>query len=215
MRNNIEWIVFDLGGVVVKLNIEGAMEDLARISETDRALIENFVRSRDETGLSLDEKLQIGLVGIDEYVHQLNQTLRRRLTREAIVDLRMRVIQGEDEDVLAIIRAISVERNVACFSNTHAIHWDHMKANYQSFKFFHCAVASHLIHAAKPDPESFAIACREFRATPAECLFIDDSLTNVEAARAAGWYSIHFNGAENLLQEFQEYGINLNSNGRL
>jgi len=207
MRNNIQWVVFDLGGVVVKLNIDGALDELARRSDTDRKLIESFVSARDESGLSLDEKLQLGLLEIDEYVALLNRALRRKLTREEIIDLRMQVIQGEDEDVLEIIRALSTRRKVACFSNTHAIHWDYMLANYRSFRLFHCAVASHLIQSAKPDPKAFATACREFRAAPAELLFIDDSLANAEAARAAGWHAIHFKGAAALREELQEYGV--------
>ncbi|HKQ74301.1 MAG TPA: HAD-IA family hydrolase [Blastocatellia bacterium] len=207
MQNNIQWVVFDLGGVVVKLNIDGALDELARRSDTDRKLIKSFVSARDESGLSLDEKLQLGLLEIDEYIDLLNRGLRRRLTREEIIDLRMQVIQGEDEEVLEIIRALSVGRKVACFSNTHAIHWDHMLANYQSFKLFQCAVASHLIRAAKPDPKAFAIACREFSAAPAELLFIDDSPANAEAARAAGWHAIYFIGAAALRVELQEYGV--------
>jgi HAD superfamily hydrolase (TIGR01549 family) len=207
MRNNIQWIVFDLGGVVVKLNIDGALEELARRSDTDRNLIRSFMRARDESGLSLDEKLQLGLLEIDEYAALLNRALRRRLTREEIIDLRMQVIQGEDEEVLEIIRVLSRRLKVACFSNTHALHWDYMLANYQSFRFFHCAIASHLIQAAKPDPKAFAIACREFRAAPAELLFIDDSLANAEAARASGWHAIHFKGAAALRDELRGYGL--------
>jgi HAD superfamily hydrolase (TIGR01509 family) len=207
MHNNIQWVVFDLGGVVVKLNIDGALEELAQRSDTDKNLIKTFLGARDESNLSPDEKLQLGLLEIDEYVAMLNRALRRRLTREEIIDLRLQVIQGEDEDVLEIIRVLSVQRKVACFSNTHAIHWDHMLANYQSFRFFHCAVASHLIHAAKPDPKAFAIACREFEAEPARCLFIDDALANTEAARAAGWQAIHFQGAAALRERLQEYGF--------
>ena len=207
MQSNIQWIVFDLGGVVVKLNIDGALEALARRSHTDKNLIKSFLVTKDESNLSLDEKLQLGLIEIDEYVALLNQALRRKLTREEIVDLRMQVIQGEDEEVLEIIRALSVRLKVACFSNTHAIHWDHMLANYKSFRLWRRAIASHLIHAMKPDPKVFAIACRELEAEPAECLFIDDALANAEAARAAGWQSIHFKGAAALREELQEYGL--------
>lgn len=206
MHDDIQWIVFDLGGVVVKLNIDGAMDELARRGATDRSLIEGFVRSRDESGLSPDEKLRLGLLGIDEYADLLNQTLRRRLTREEIVDLRMQVIQGEDEEVLEIVRALSVRRNVACFSNTHAIHWEHMLANYRSFRLWRRAIASHLIGAAKPDPKAFAIACRELDAAPSECLLIDDMLANAEAARGAGWRAIHFKGAAALREELLECG---------
>jgi glucose-1-phosphatase len=209
MENDIQWIVFDLGGVVVKLDIDGAMKELARRSDTDRNLIESFVRSRDESGLSPDERLQLGLIGIDEYVDLLNRALRRRLPREDIIDLRMRVIRGEDEEVLKIVHALSVRRKVACFSNTHAIHWNHMLASYQSFRLWRRAIASHLIGAAKPDPKAFAIACRELEAAPSECLLIDDVLANVEAASGAGWRAIHFKGAAALREELQERGIRL------
>jgi HAD superfamily hydrolase (TIGR01509 family) len=207
MRNNIQWIVFDLGGVVVKLNTDGALEALARRSDTDGNLIKTFMSASDESNLSPDKKLQLGLIEIDQYVALLNQTLRRKLTREEVVDLRLQVIQGEDEEVLEIIRDLSVRRKVACFSNTHAIHWDYMLANYQSFKFWRRAVASHLIHAAKPDPKAFTIACLELDAEPAELLFIDDALANAEAARAAGWHAIHFKGAAALREELEEYGF--------
>src|SRR5215471_1228886 len=161
MQNDIQWIVFDLGGVVVKLDIAGALEELARRSDTDKYLIKSFMQAPDASGLSPDVKLQIGLIEIDEYVGLLNQALRRKLTRAEIIELRLLAIQGEDEEVLDILRALSIQRNIACFSNTHAIHWNYMLENYQSFRLFHRSIASHLIQAAKPDPKAFAIACRE------------------------------------------------------
>ena len=41
MRSNIQWIVFDLGGVVVKLNIDGALEAL-RFTPATRGKLEHF-----------------------------------------------------------------------------------------------------------------------------------------------------------------------------
>jgi glucose-1-phosphatase len=207
MHDNIQWIVFDLGGVVVKLNIDGVLEEISRRSDTDRSIIESFNGTRDESGFSPNEKLQLGMLEIDDYVDLLNHTLRRRLTREEIIDLRFQVIQGEDEEVLKIIRALSSQQKIACFSNTHALHWNHMVANYQSFKFFHHTIASHLIKAAKPDPKAFAIACRQLKAAPSECLLIDDVSANAEAARRFGWHSIHFKGATTLREELKKYGI--------
>jgi glucose-1-phosphatase len=209
MQNDYQWIVFDLGGVVVKLDIDGALDELARRSETKRKLIESFVLNSDESGFSPDEKLQRGLLNFDKYIDLLNQVLRRRLPREELIDLRLQVIQGEDEEVLEIIRALSGQRKVACFSNTHAIHWDHMLANYQSFQLFHRTIASHLIGAAKPDPYAFAIATLELEAEPSDCLLIDDMLANAEAACEAGWSAIHFKGAARLREELRDRGIGL------
>jgi glucose-1-phosphatase len=207
VQPNIQWIVFDLGGVVVRLDIDGVLEELARRSATERRVIEGFMHTRDESGLSPDEKLHRGMLSTDQYIDLLNRALRFGLRREEMIDLRLRVIQGEDEKVLEIIRALSSRRKVACFSNTHAIHWNHMVANYRAFKLFHRAIASHLIQAAKPDAEAFAIVCRELEAAPAECLFIDDALANVEAAQAVGWHAIHFTDASGLRAQLSHYGI--------
>jgi hypothetical protein len=50
--------------------------------------VDGFVfRIDDELGLSPDEKLHLGLLGIDEYADLLIQMLRRRLPREEIIDL--------------------------------------------------------------------------------------------------------------------------------
>jgi FMN phosphatase YigB (HAD superfamily) len=207
MQSNIQWIVFDLGGVVVKLNIDGFLVELARRSGTDRKVIERFQHSRDESGWSPDEKLHRGQLSTDQYINLLNKALRFGLEREEMIALRLKVIQGEDENVLEIIRLLCAGRRVACFSNTHAIHWNHMTANYQSLKLFHRTIASHLIQAAKPDAEAFAIACRELEAEPGECLLIDDALGNVEAARAAGWHAIHFKDVDRLQADLSDFGI--------
>ena len=38
----------------------------------------------------------------------------------------------------------------------------------------------------KPDPRIYALLCERHPLTPADCIFIDDSLPNIEAARAFG-----------------------------
>ena len=54
---------------------------------------------------------------------------------------------------------------------------------------------------AKPDPAIFALAERRFGYNPHAMLFIDDSLPNVEAARARGWHAHHFVDAKGLEAE--------------
>ena len=60
---------------------------------------------------------------------------------------------------------------------------------------------------AKPDPAIYALAERRFGYAPQAMLFIDDSLPNVEAARARGWHAHHFSDAQAL--EAALRGINL------
>jgi len=42
------------------------------------------------------------------------------------------------------------------------------------------------VHSAKPAPDIYQLACRELRLQPSECLVIEDAISGVQAAKAAG-----------------------------
>ncbi len=60
---------------------------------------------------------------------------------------------------------------------------------------------------AKPDPAIYALAATRFGRAPETMLFIDDSLPNVESARACGWHAHHFVDAAGLRAELTERGL--------
>ncbi|MBE7183573.1 MAG: HAD family phosphatase [Methylobacterium mesophilicum] len=59
----------------------------------------------------------------------------------------------------------------------------------------------------KPDREIYEVHAREFGLEPAASLFIDDSLKNVEGARAAGWQAVLFEGAGKLEEDLRGLGV--------
>ncbi len=59
----------------------------------------------------------------------------------------------------------------------------------------------------KPDAAIYALALRRFGLAPGEGFFIDDSLPNVEAARANGFVAHHFTHAEPLVEELTALGL--------
>ncbi len=60
----------------------------------------------------------------------------------------------------------------------------------------------------KPDVAIYERHAKDFGLSPAHSLFIDDSLPNVEGARAAGWQAVHFTGAEKLKADLGALGVN-------
>lgn len=72
---------------------------------------------------------------------------------------------------------------------------------------FRDIVVSGVEKLAKPDPAIYAHAAARFGLQPQAMLFIDDSLPNVESARACGWHAHHFTGAEGLRAELMERGL--------
>jgi putative hydrolase of the HAD superfamily len=51
-------------------------------------------------------------------------------------------------------------------------------------------VYSHEVGLAKPDPAIYALAAERLAVAPHEIVFLDDSPTCVDAARAAGWHAV-------------------------
>lgn len=74
----------------------------------------------------------------------------------------------------------------------------HYKNKYQFIKLFEKLYFSSDIGFAKPDPRAFELVLRENNLRPEECLFIDDTKRNVEAARRLGIESHLFRGTAGL-----------------
>ena len=61
----------------------------------------------------------------------------------------------------------------------------------------------------KPDPRIYALLCERHGLAPADCIFIDDSLANVEGARAFGMQGHHFKAAAELRADLRQQGLPL------
>lgn len=60
----------------------------------------------------------------------------------------------------------------------------------------------------KPDPAIYRLLQDRYTLEPAQTVFIDDLLPNVQAARALGWQGIHFESAEQLHTHINtQYGL--------
>ena len=72
------------------------------------------------------------------------------------------------------------------------------------FSFF---LSSCFLGVRKPEPEIFERALQLTQCVPEECLFIDDRLENVKAARALGLRTIHLKEVPELAAELKARGI--------
>ena len=59
----------------------------------------------------------------------------------------------------------------------------------------------------KPDIEIYRLHATTFDLVPAETLFVDDSMKNVEGARACGWNAVRFTGAEQLARDLKGFNL--------
>jgi 2-haloacid dehalogenase len=59
----------------------------------------------------------------------------------------------------------------------------------------------------KPDPAIYRLLLDRYELSPADCLFIDDSLKNVLGARAVGMHAHHFESINGLRSELSRHGF--------
>ena len=203
----LKWLIFDLGGVVVDFDPEAAWFPYVQRVPEREAEIRALVADPEGPRARLGE----GRISADEYFAEMERVLGVELDRGEHRAIDASVLLGERPEMVKVLESLKGQVRLACYSNTHGLHWEHMLANYRCMALFEVQLASHLLWVRKPAPRAFELACERLEARPEECAFIDDTLENVEAARQAGMVGIHFRGPGQLLQELEGLGVVLPS----
>jgi len=81
------------------------------------------------------------------------------------------------------------------------------RAKYDFFELFDDMVISGEVGYVKPEPEIYQIMLDKILKPAQECLFIDDSLPNIQQAEKLGFVGIHFQSAEQLRSELRKYRL--------
>ena len=82
-----------------------------------------------------------------------------------------------------------------------------VRHKYEFFNMFEDIVVSGEVKLIKPDPAIFRLLLQKIHLQPEECLLIDDSAQNIEAAQKMGFVTIHFTSPTQLKLELRQMGI--------
>ena len=201
----IRHIIFDLGGVI--LNID--------ISLTARAFeslgLDNFGMHYSQAHVStLFNDLEIGRVSEQEFVDKMKSVLPEGTTDQQVIDAWNALLLDYPVARLQLLQQLRNHYDLFLLSNTNAIH---MKAFNKILErergipslaaFFDKTYYSHLMGCRKPEPEAWQMVLDENGLKPEHTLFIDDTLPNVEAARALGIQSVHLQSPGTVLDIFK------------
>ena len=192
-------IIFDLGGVLLDLNMEGIGEACKRLGINPELF---FVKTDEKNtstvcqGISASKVIteyQVGKVTSEEFLALVLSHCGEGITKEDIMevwDACIGLIPKERLDLIKELRSKGYHTHL--LSNTNDLHWEEIKRRYFSEEGYTCkdlfdhVFVSHEVHLAKPDPEIYRHAVREIGRPAGQCLFIDDTLLNVEAAKQEG-----------------------------
>ena len=205
--NYITDIIFDLGGVLLDLNMEGIGEACKRLGINPELFFvktENSSPSSDVgrgastvcQGISASQAItayQVGEMTSDEFLSLVLSHCSEGITRSDIIEAWNACIGVIPQWRLDLIKELRRKGyHTHLLSNTNNLHWEEIKRlffmeeGYTCQDLFDHVFVSHEVHLAKPDSEIYHHAVREIGRPAEQCLFIDDTLLNVEAANREG-----------------------------
>ncbi|MBS1681684.1 MAG: HAD family phosphatase [Bacteroidetes bacterium] len=199
--SNIKNIIFDLGGVLLGLDVNrtySAFSSLSGISESEIA--SKFSNE------PLFFEYEKGSLSDDRFRDGVRALLRLTLTDSQIDQAWNAMLLTIEKEKFALLKQLKNSHQTFLLSNTNAIH---LKAvNEVVFKtdaepnlnsYFHRSYYSHLIHLRKPDKEIFEHVLNENKLVANQTLFLDDTEANVTAAAQLGIHSVRITSIHSIL----------------
>ncbi len=101
----------------------------------------------------------------------------------------------ENAPMIALMRILKQKFPVYLLSNTNEIHINFITQRHAFIGEFNGRVYSFREGVMKPDARYFQRLFDRFAHQPAEVAFVDDSLANVDGARAVGMRGVHYQNA--------------------
>jgi 2-haloacid dehalogenase len=197
LQNNIDAVLFDLGGVLIDWNPRYLYR--SHFPE-DEAAMEHFLEH--VCAGEWNHEIDAG----KPFAHAVAE--RQRLFPDhaeliALWQSGWETMLGDAiADTVAILRELRA-RGLRLYALTN---WSYetfpvARRRFDFINWFEDIVISGEVKLAKPDPRIFELACRRCGLAPASTVYIDDAARNVEAARALGFHALHFHHAARLRAE--------------
>jgi len=172
-------VLFDLGNVLVE--VAGFKHLAAWLNEPDQGtVVEHWLAS------PAVRAFERGLCSPEEFGAAIVAEFDLPASPEDFLTDFAHWGQGLSPGAAALVDDVHRRARVACFSNSNEIHWYTQKDHREIKTLFEVAFSSHEIGKVKPDREAFEHVVAALDVAPPEIVFVDDSATNVAAARDLG-----------------------------
>jgi 2-haloacid dehalogenase len=117
-------------------------------------------------------------------------------------------IQGPIQPTLDILSRLKrAGYPLYALSNWSAETYQLIRPRYDFFDWFDCILVSGEARVAKPDPRIYTLFLEKIHRKAEECLFIDDSESNVQAAQQLGFQVVRFESPAQLEAELRQMGL--------
>ena len=205
MKNSIDTIIFDLGGVLIDWNPRYLYRKIFKTEEEVTWFLENICTSdwneKQDAGRSFHEGTEELVQLFPEYEMPIRAWYGRW----------KETMNGPIEETVTIFKELKESRRFKIYALTN---WSKETFPWalEKFEFLHWfdgIVVSGIENTRKPFPDFFQILFNRHTIDPSSAIFIDDNLRNIEAGRSLGLPGIHYQSPDQLKEELSKLKVQL------
>jgi 2-haloacid dehalogenase len=204
MSNTITTILFDLGGVLIDWNPRYVYHAVFNTKEETDWFLQNICTHDWNEQQDAGQSLQDGTEELVAKHPRWEKEIRTYYQRWS------EMLGGPLPDTVELFRKLREQQRYKFYALTNwsAETFPVALDRYEFLHWFEGILVSGAEGVRKPFPRFYELALQRFGLHPSETIFIDDNGRNVEAARALGIKSIHFQSAEQLTAALRAENIN-------
>jgi len=200
--NRIRAIIFDIGRVLIRVDISRATSGLA----SGLSLTPEEVWSAIEKDPRWPDWQEGRISPRDWHLH-VTKRLGASLTFEQFTEVWNRSLDPNPIQSESFLEKLSKKYRLALLSNTDSIHMTEEEARFPFFRFFPIRIYSFRVGASKPDPVIYREALKACKVRAEEAVYIDDITAYAEAAQRLGMTGIVFRSPLQLQSDLRAVGI--------
>ncbi len=194
-------VVWDLGNVLIRWDPRNLYR---KYFGSDIAAMEQFLNTictpawneQQDAGRSISEAVAALLP-----IYPRHESLIR-----AFYDEWEQMLAGPIDENVALLTKLHARRvPIYALSNWSAETFPRARPHFPFLGLFHGVVLSGLERLIKPDPRLYQVLLRRYGLDATRCIFIDDALKNVDAARQLGMTAIHYHPTLDLERELKPF----------
>lgn len=202
--SNYKNIIFDLGGVIINLSEENTLGQFAKLSERKEEIQKIKTLSSEEY-----KAYEKGLLSDEDFRDAVRSQLYLNASDNEIDFAFNAMLLDIPVARINLLKSLRNKHQLFLLSNTNTIHLRRFNEIMQETTgdssidpYFVKAYYSHQVNLRKPDKEIFELVLNENNLNPAETLFLDDNLSNLEGAQLTGIHTFHVQDPAQLFELF-------------
>lgn len=197
-------IIFDIGRVLIRVNVSGATGGLAQGLSLAPEEIWSAIQKD-----PLWKDWQEGRIRPRDWHLHLSKRLGSKLSFQQFVEVWNRALDPTPIHDDKFLESLGRRYRLAVLSNTDPLHVAHMERTYTFLRLFPLRIYSCRVGASKPDPVIYKEALQGCEVQAQEAVYVDDIAEYAQAAVRLGMQGLVFETPERLYSSLRQFGIDI------